>query len=412
MSWRMTALAAGWACLLAVQLPAQVSVFDQSYGAGVHAYFSGDYQRANELLSTAVKAGDKDPRAYYFRGLSYLRLGRPDEARKDFQQASKLETADQERMYNISKALERVQGADRAMLEQYRAEARVKAYARAEEIRKKRYEELRREEARVLQPPPGAATLPPGTGLPVAPDVSFGEKTPPPKVLAPPSAVGEGPAAPAIPPAPAKATQPAPAVEGPKVLPGNKVPVPPPEENPFEAPAKPAVPAGKQPGPAKPAAEEKPAASAVPPAPAKDDFFAMPAPPAKPPEEKPVGPSVKPGTITAAKKPPSKKPAAAAGTAGEENPFEANGGAAAKPLKKGTAAKKSVALPPEPGDNGGNPFEETAPAKKAPGKKPAGKASATKRPAGGNGAAKDAGGEGNPFEDDGGAAAKKPGSKP
>jgi len=448
MLWRLTVLAAGWVFLSALQLPAQAPVFDQTYGAGVHAYFSGDYQRAQELLSTAVKAGDQDPRAYYFRGLNYLRLGRPEEARKDFQQASKLETADQERMYNISKALERVQGADRMLLEQYRADARVKAYARAEEIRKKRYEELRREEARVLQPPPGAAPkVPPGSGLPVAPDVSFGEKTPPPKILVPPSAVGEGPAPPPTPPAAAKSTQPAPAVEAPKVPPEKKVPVPPPEENPFEAPSKAAAPSGKQPAPAKPAAAEKPAAGSVPPPATKDDFFAMPAAPVKPPEEKPAGPSVKPGAITAAKKLTGKKPAAAAGAVGEENPFEDNGGAAAKPLKKGTAPKKSVALPPEPADNAANPFDETAPVKKtssktgtsskkkaafgagdsgnaapnpfdddsaAPpaGKKAAGKAPTSKRPAGGSGAAKDAAGEPNPFEDDGGAAAKKPGNTP
>ena len=39
----------------------------RAYGSGVHAYFSGDYQRAYEDLTQALEAGTKDPRALYFR---------------------------------------------------------------------------------------------------------------------------------------------------------------------------------------------------------------------------------------------------------------------------------------------------------------------------------------------------------
>ena len=58
------------------------------YGAGVHAYYAGDYSRAHELLTSAIgpAATTRDPRMYYFRGLCYLRLGRDEEAKQDFEQ--------------------------------------------------------------------------------------------------------------------------------------------------------------------------------------------------------------------------------------------------------------------------------------------------------------------------------------
>jgi mono/diheme cytochrome c family protein len=51
-----------------------------SYGAGVHAYYDGNYQTAYDALTAAIEAGTLDPRAYYFRGLTALKLGRLDEA--------------------------------------------------------------------------------------------------------------------------------------------------------------------------------------------------------------------------------------------------------------------------------------------------------------------------------------------
>ena len=48
----------------------------RTYGAGVHAYFSGDFDRSYDELTAAVEAGSEDPRTRYFRGLAALRLGR------------------------------------------------------------------------------------------------------------------------------------------------------------------------------------------------------------------------------------------------------------------------------------------------------------------------------------------------
>ena len=106
----------------------------------------------------AIDAGSHDPRCYYFRGLAYLKLGRPQEAEGDFQQGAKLESVDLNRTYNVARSLERVQGAARLEVEEHRAAARMAKLEQDEKIRKQRYEELNREERRTLEsqvgPPP------------------------------------------------------------------------------------------------------------------------------------------------------------------------------------------------------------------------------------------------------------------
>ena len=161
----------------------------QTYGNGVHAYFSGDYLKAHRVVDAAIDAGSHDPRCYYFRGLAYLNLGRPQDAESDFQQGAKLETGDLNRTYNVAKSLERVQGPARLELEQYRAAARMAALEQAEKLRKQRYEELNREERRALESqagPPPAKRRPGRSPLRrPKPDNPFAE---------PPAAAGEKPA--------------------------------------------------------------------------------------------------------------------------------------------------------------------------------------------------------------------------
>jgi hypothetical protein len=67
----------------------------------------------------ATGQNPKDPRPYYFHGLCLLRQGQIDQARSDFMVAAALE-ARSRRSYSVGKSLERVQGGDRLMLEQYR----------------------------------------------------------------------------------------------------------------------------------------------------------------------------------------------------------------------------------------------------------------------------------------------------
>jgi hypothetical protein len=166
-------LVGGLASLWAVSSSAQDAVLGQQFGLGAHAYFSGDYQKAGEHLTSAIQGGSQDPRVYYFRGLSSLQLGRRQEAVQDFKRGSSLESRDANRFFFVSKSLERVQGHARAELESYRIEARMAAMKETEKLRKARYEAIQREESRVLrenaiEPEPIAAPAP--AAGPAAPD--------------------------------------------------------------------------------------------------------------------------------------------------------------------------------------------------------------------------------------------------
>jgi tetratricopeptide (TPR) repeat protein len=109
-----------------------------AYGGGVHAYFAGDYARSHDDLSSAIQGGIDDPRAWYFRGLAALQLGRIDEAEADFTEAAERESR-AVGMWSVSRSLERVQGPERLQLERHRIRARVAALQRDREMVKRRY---------------------------------------------------------------------------------------------------------------------------------------------------------------------------------------------------------------------------------------------------------------------------------
>ena len=241
-------LLGGLLAVCAVPSWAQDAILGQMYGNGVHAYFSGDYVRAHQLLTAAIEAGSHDARCYYFRGLSYLRLGRPQEAEGDFQQGAKLESSDLNKTYSVAKSLERIQGAPRSGLERYRIEARMAVLQKSEETRKARYEEISREERRgvdsqVVKPAaPEAAAAPEAKGadnpfaVPAAPGDKPGAEKP--GADKPPAAVPEKAA-------------PAPADDAKKSL-----------DDPFAAPA--AKSAAEKPDAEKPAVEKPDAEAATP----------------------------------------------------------------------------------------------------------------------------------------------------
>src|SRR6185295_2580863 len=131
------ALAALGVCVPA--LHAQDHLLDDLYGRGVHAYFSRNYQDAYKHLSDAVTSGSQDPRVYYFRALADSRLNRPDDATADLKKAAELEFSG-ESPYQVSKALERIQGTERLMIEDTRSKARITIRNAAEERAKIRYE--------------------------------------------------------------------------------------------------------------------------------------------------------------------------------------------------------------------------------------------------------------------------------
>lgn len=107
-------------------------------GRGVHFFFGGDFDRAYDELTNAIQAGTNDPRAFYYRGLASLRLGRTGEAEADFVSGAEHEaTAGSTK--RVSRALERVQGCDRLTLERFRARARLAGLQRDQEAAARRY---------------------------------------------------------------------------------------------------------------------------------------------------------------------------------------------------------------------------------------------------------------------------------
>jgi hypothetical protein len=147
---RISLVVAGLASLWAISLRAQEAVLGEMYGNGVHAYFAEDYYKAYQYFSAAINAGSKDPRCFYFRGLTYLGLGRPEQAEGDFQQGAKLETNDVNRSFSVAKSLERVQGPARTSVERYRVGARLAAIQQSETERKKYYDEINRQQREMM----------------------------------------------------------------------------------------------------------------------------------------------------------------------------------------------------------------------------------------------------------------------
>jgi len=363
---RLAVLAGGLILLCTVPLAAQDAVLSQMYGSGVHAFFSRDYGRAYEHLTAAIDAGTVDPRCYYFRGLTFLQLGREEEAKLDFDQAAQREAEDINKFYNVSRALERIQGSTRLLVEQYRVKARMEAMQREAGRRKERYGKIRAEEKRVLDVQAEAAPATP-PDVPAAPAAS---SVTDPFGLGPTQATSVGPddvpakpaepAAPAAKPAEAPA---APAQEDPFAVPAPGMEKAPAATPPAEGPAAPEpAPAdasatgvfgamqkamskavgGEEAGEAAAPAPEKPAAEAKPEAPAPkqpaaaDDPFGAPAAA----EEKPAAaddpfgaPAAeeeeKPAAEEKPEAPAPKQPAAA------DDPFGAPAAAEEKPEAEG-----------------------------------------------------------------------------
>jgi len=154
--------------------PADPLAVSNAYGSGVHAFHTLDFGRAHEAFSAAIDAGTEDPRAYYFRGLAALKLGRIEDADIDFAEGANREAAGAGGI-NVSRSLERVQGCDRLRLEQFRARARIAAVQRDEGAIRGRYADIYDAEADVRRRVRPRSVLPqpeplvPPAAKPVAP---------------------------------------------------------------------------------------------------------------------------------------------------------------------------------------------------------------------------------------------------
>jgi len=139
--------------LHAASVRAQDSLLAELYGQGVHAYNSRNYQQAHEYLAQAIDQGSKDPRCFYFRGLSYYGMGHLDAAKLDYDTAAMMEAKGGARVYPVSRSLQRIQGAARLTLEKHRRAARLAVRQESLNVRRARYEAQQRAEGEVLRDP-------------------------------------------------------------------------------------------------------------------------------------------------------------------------------------------------------------------------------------------------------------------
>lgn len=227
----------------------EVAALARAYGGGVHAYFSGDAQRAYDDLTQAIEAGTSDPRAWYFRGLAALKLGRLDEAEADFSTAATRET-EAAGDWAVSRSLERVQGHDRLALERHRVRARVAGLEQGRQAVQRRYSDIDSRQTEVLRERRPAGVAP-------DPAEKFGGEDIPAAPLTPPPA----PAEPVAPPEPADGVREPPAEELPADADAADAAEPPMEDTtePEAAPADAEKPLESEDAPAEPSAPGEPA---------------------------------------------------------------------------------------------------------------------------------------------------------
>ncbi len=135
---------------------AQNAILAQLYGQGVHAYYSGDSMKAYDLLSKAIDGGSKDPRAFYFRGLTAVSSGREYESEADYRAGAELE-AKGSFGPSVGQALSRIQGSHRMKIESVRQQAQFEHQAAAAAKSKARYQGIESASGTVLREPPVGA---------------------------------------------------------------------------------------------------------------------------------------------------------------------------------------------------------------------------------------------------------------
>jgi len=153
---------------------------EQVFGRSVHQYFAGEFAALIDQLNGVVEAGSQDPRVFYYRGLAHLQLEQPQRAHEDIRQGAEWEAIQfGKRNYNIGRALQRVQGNDRALIETARAEAmQRRAQLVAAQGGIPRSQILAEMGRSILDPPPAPTSrpnLPDVSTLEADPTAPFGE---------------------------------------------------------------------------------------------------------------------------------------------------------------------------------------------------------------------------------------------
>lgn len=96
---------------------AQSRALERLYGRGVHAYFDGQLSEAMIFFDQAVNHGSKDPRVFYFRGVTHSALGDSHSAKADFDRGADLEVNSSSQAYPVNRSLQRIQGTVRLEIE-------------------------------------------------------------------------------------------------------------------------------------------------------------------------------------------------------------------------------------------------------------------------------------------------------
>jgi chromosome segregation ATPase len=93
---------------------------EAAFGTGLSRYRAGQYSEAEKDFDEACQGLDQDARFLYYRGLSRLAQGKREAAVADFRQAAQLERAGRPDSRAVRSSLERIQGEQRQLLNQYR----------------------------------------------------------------------------------------------------------------------------------------------------------------------------------------------------------------------------------------------------------------------------------------------------
>ncbi len=153
---------------------AQDSLLQEMYGQGVHAYFAGKYDQAHELFSTAIDQGSQDPRCYYYRGLAFAKLGRPDEAEADYKRGAELEAGGAAVQINVGWTSAACAGESAAAVGGISLYGQVGSTTERNQGEERAIRAVRRNEPNVLrgESPPAAGSEAPNRRHPVRPILS------------------------------------------------------------------------------------------------------------------------------------------------------------------------------------------------------------------------------------------------
>lgn len=122
-----------------------------TYGRGVHEFFAHRLTDADHQFTRVIDAGTTDPRVYYFRAMTRLKMGQQYEAEMDMRVGAAYEARDPGNRHVVGVALQRIQGHERRTLERFRREARLNYIQQRRQQVRSRYERLKQRAPEVLR---------------------------------------------------------------------------------------------------------------------------------------------------------------------------------------------------------------------------------------------------------------------